>query len=127
MVGGDATIRPMLGWLRGLLAGKPVLVKGTARLPEGEARCVALGDPLAGGKELVLARSGGRLFAVDRHCPHEGGRMADGPLAEGRYVVCPLHNYKFDPKSGQAVGVACPKARVDRVREVGEDCEVWPW
>ena len=115
----------MLSWLRGLLAPRPVLVKGAAKLPEGEARCVALGDPLAGGKEIVLARREGRLCALDRRCPHEGGRLASGPLAEGRYVVCPLHGYRFDPADGRAVGVACQSARVYRVREVGDDCEVW--
>jgi nitrite reductase/ring-hydroxylating ferredoxin subunit len=115
----------VLSWLRGLFAGRPVLVQGAARLPEGDARVVALGDPLAGGKELVLVRRDGKLLALDRLCPHEGGRMAEGPLAEGRYVVCPLHNYKFDPRTGRAVGVACKSARVYRVRELGEDAEVW--
>ena len=115
----------MLSWLRGLFAGPGVLIQGTAALPDGQARCVALGDPLAGGKEIVLVRRDGRLHALDRLCPHEGGRMADGPLADGRYVVCPLHNYKFDPQDGRAVGVACRSARVYRVRERGADCEVW--
>jgi len=115
----------VLSWLRGLVGGRPVLIQGAARLAEGQARCVALGDPLAGGKEIVLVRRDGRLLALDRLCPHEGGRMADGPLLEGRYVVCPLHNYRFDPQTGRAVGVACKSARVYKVREVGADCEVW--
>ena len=115
----------MLSWLRGLLAGRPVLVQGAARLPEGQARVVALGDPLAGGKELVPVRRDGRLLALDRLCPHEGGRMAEGPLAEGRYVVCPLHNYKFDPRDGRAVEVLCAPVKTYRVRERGADCEVF--
>jgi nitrite reductase/ring-hydroxylating ferredoxin subunit len=115
----------MLQRLRALFGKPPVVVEGVDKLPEGEARRVTLGDPLAGGVELVLCRVGGRLHALDRRCPHEGGRIHDGPLAEGRYAVCPLHNYKFDPASGKAVGVACRSARTYRVRERGADCEIW--
>jgi nitrite reductase (NADH) small subunit len=115
----------VLSWLRALLSGRPVVIEGAARLPDGQARCVALGDPLAGGKEIVLVRRDGRLMALDRICPHEGGRISAGPLAEGRYVVCPLHNYRFDPETGRAVGVACKSARTYRVRERAPDAEVW--
>lgn len=115
----------MLGRLRDLFRGRPVLVQGAGKLPDGTARCVAVGDPLAGGTELVLARVDGRLHALDRVCPHENGRISDGPLVEGRYVVCPLHNYRFDPRDGRAVGVSCRSARVYKVRETGGDCEVW--
>jgi nitrite reductase (NADH) small subunit len=72
-----------------------------------------------------LARKEGRLFAVDRRCPHEGGRISGGPLVEGKYVVCPLHNYKFDPQTGRAIGVACPNARVYKLKAKGTDAEVW--
>jgi 3-phenylpropionate/trans-cinnamate dioxygenase ferredoxin subunit len=115
----------MLDFLRTLLHGRPLTVSGTSALPEGEARKVALGDPLAGGKELVLCRVEGALHALDAACPHEGGRISAGRLLEGRYAVCPLHGYKFDPKNGQAVGVACRSARTYPVRESGADCRVW--
>jgi nitrite reductase/ring-hydroxylating ferredoxin subunit len=46
-------------------------------------------------------------------------------LREGRYVVCPLHNYKFDPETGRALGVACKDARTYRVSEQGRDCEIF--
>ncbi len=115
----------MLSWLLGVLRGRPILVQGVDQLPEGRARRVPLGDPLAGGTEVVLARRDGRLYALDRVCPHEGGRINDGPLVEGRYLVCPLHNYHFDPATGEAVGVACRRARVFKVRERGADCQIW--
>jgi nitrite reductase/ring-hydroxylating ferredoxin subunit len=107
------------------LGGKPVRIQGTGKLAEGQSKRVEIGDALAGGVEVVLCRVGGKLHAVDRRCPHEGGRMSDGPLQDGRYVVCPLHNYKFDPANGRAVGVACADAKTYRVREVGGDCELW--
>ena len=111
--------------LKRLFRGPSVKIQGVDKLPEGESKKVSIGDPLAGGTEVVLCRREGRLFAVDVRCPHEGGRIVDGPLREGRFVVCPLHNYKFDPESGRAVGVACRDARTYRVVESGRDCEIF--
>ena len=98
---------------------------GTERLAEGEARKVDLGDPLAGGRQILLCRVEGRVHALDVVCPHEGGRLVPGPLIEGRYAHCPLHGYRFDPGTGRAVGVACPAARTYRSREGSEGTEVW--
>lgn len=110
----------------GAFGKKPALIKGTGKLAEGEAKRVSFGDPLAGGTEVMLCRVGGRLHAVDRLCPHEsGGRLVEGPLVEGKYVMCPLHGYKFDPANGRAVGVPCKNAKTYRVREVDGDTEIW--
>lgn len=100
-------------------------IPGVGRLAEGEARKVLLpaeGDELP--TEVALCRVGGRLFAVDSLCPHEGGRLAAGPLVEGRYLSCPLHLYKFDPESGAAIDVPCPPARTYSVREIEGVAEV---
>lgn len=115
----------MAGWFSSLFRGRSIVIQGTGRLSEGQSKKVDLGDPLAGGTQVVLCRVGGELFALDVLCPHEGGRIVDGPLAEGKYAVCPLHNYRFDPKSGAAVGVACRSAKRYRVRESGGDAEIW--
>lgn len=111
--------------LFGLFRGPSVKIQGVDKLPNGEAKKVSIGDPLAGGTEIVLCRREGKLFAVDVLCPHEGGRIVGGPLHEGRYVMCPLHNYKFDPANGRAIGAACPDAKTYRVVEHGADCEVF--
>jgi nitrite reductase/ring-hydroxylating ferredoxin subunit len=115
----------MLSRILGLLRGQGVLIQGVDKLPEGQSRKIAIGDPLAGGTEIVLCRLDGKLYALDRVCPHEGGRIDDGPLHERRFLMCPLHNYKFDPATGRAVGVACKSAKTYRVRAKGSDCEVW--
>jgi nitrite reductase/ring-hydroxylating ferredoxin subunit len=116
---------PMFTKLLRLLGRKPALILGTGKLPEGQSKSVQLGDPLAGDTEIVLARVGGRLCAIDSRCPHEpAGRITDGPLLEGRYLVCPLHNYLFDPTNGRAVGGSCGKAKRYRVREENGDAEI---
>ena len=63
---------------------------------------------------MILCRVEGRLHALDALCPHEGGRIVPGPLVEGKYALCPLHNYKFDPRTGKAVDVSCKAARTYR-------------
>jgi nitrite reductase/ring-hydroxylating ferredoxin subunit len=109
-----------------LFRGKPWRIQGTGVLPEGLAKKVDLGDPLAGtGKSVLFCRIESRLYALDTKCPHEGGRISEGPLIEGKLVMCPLHNFQFDARTGKAVGRVCNDARTYRVRETGGDCEVW--
>jgi nitrite reductase/ring-hydroxylating ferredoxin subunit len=109
-----------------LFRGRPALIVGTGKLQEGQSKKVDLGDPLAGtGKQVVLCRVGGKLYALDSRCPHEGGRISDGPLLDGKLAMCPLHNYKFDPRTGKSFDRACNDAKTYRVRENGQDCEIW--
>ena len=115
----------MLKRLLTAFRARRVLVKGAGRLAEGEARTVDVGDPLAGGLQVVIARKGGRLFALDTECPHgQGGRIVGGPLVEGRDVVCPLYGYRFDVETGRPWTEVCRKARTLRVEEKGEDAEL---
>jgi nitrite reductase/ring-hydroxylating ferredoxin subunit len=61
------------------------------------------------GRQLALFNSGGRLFAIDNICPHEGAPLAEGSL-EGTIVTCPWHAAEFDLTSGK---VLCPPAVED--------------
>ncbi len=115
----------MLGRILDLFRKKPALVKGAHKVQEGHARRIDLGDPLAGGTSIVLCRVGGKLHALDARCPHEGGRLTEGPLVEGKYAICPLHNYTFEPATGKVVRGACANATVYKVRESDGDAEVW--
>lgn len=115
----------MLDRLLDLFRGKPVVVRGTGKLPEGSARKIDVGDVLAGGKSVLLCRVGGKLHALDTRCPHDGGRLIEGPLVDGKLALCPLHNYTFDPATGAVVRGACSKATVYKVREKDGDAQVW--
>lgn len=114
----------MLRRLLDLFRSKGVLVGGASKLAEGTAKTVDLGDPLAGGTQVVLCRVEGKVYALDARCPHDGGRIIGGPLVDGKYAVCPLHNYHFDPKTGVAVRGACSKAKTYTVRESDDKVEV---
>jgi nitrite reductase/ring-hydroxylating ferredoxin subunit len=102
----------------------PLRVPGVERLPEGESRKVRY-QRAGNTEEIVLCRVDGRLYALDTLCPHEGGRLSEGPLARGRHAVCPLHLYRFDAVDGACVGIECDSAKTYRVEEQAGCALVW--
>ncbi len=62
---------------------------------------------------------GGDVYAVQAECPHRGGPLADG-LVGGTTLICPLHAWKFDLTTGQALfgdcGLKTYPVRVDDAR-----------
>ena len=73
------------------------------------------------GRRIAIFRLLDGLAAIDAHCPHAGGPLADGIVADS-CVTCPLHGRRFDLTSGQALNgdeaVAVHEVRV-------EEDEVW--
>lgn len=64
-------------------------------LPLGLGRAFQLGK-----RTLAVFRTrGNRVFAFENSCPHKGGPLADGMLADGN-VVCPMHSFRFEPGTG---------------------------
>jgi len=114
----------MLGRFFKLFGKQSALVKGTFKLPEGESKLIDLGDVMAGGVQVVLSRVEGKIYALDTRCPHEGGRLVGGPLHDGN-VICPLHNYLFDAKTGEVTRGVCSAAKKYRAEEKDGDCEIW--
>jgi nitrite reductase/ring-hydroxylating ferredoxin subunit len=66
-------------------------------LPEGQMRCVE-----ADGTAVMVARTGGALYALSNHCSHRGGPLHDGTL-EGTQVSCPWHDSVFDVRDGALI------------------------
>jgi NADPH-dependent 2,4-dienoyl-CoA reductase/sulfur reductase-like enzyme/nitrite reductase/ring-hydroxylating ferredoxin subunit len=75
----------------------------TAGIAESD---LADGAMLAGhaeGEPVLLARQGGRVYAIGATCTHYGGPLAEGLLGDGT-VHCPWHHACFDLATGRAVG-----------------------
>ncbi len=56
----------------------------------------------AGGKSIALYQIEGEVYATDNLCTHGNARLCDGFL-EGHEIECPLHQGKFDIRSGKAM------------------------
>ena len=55
------------------------------------------------GDIAVFRTSSDQVFALRDACPHKQGPLSQGIVAGGS-VTCPLHNWKIDLASGEALG-----------------------
>jgi nitrite reductase/ring-hydroxylating ferredoxin subunit len=53
----------------------------------------------AEGRQIMLYRHGGSLYAIDNICSHAGGLLSRGPVAD-LAVTCPLHGSRFGLADG---------------------------
>jgi len=54
----------------------------------------------AGGKTFCLVGYEGEIFALSVKCPHAGGDLTTG-WCKNEKIVCPLHRYSYDLKTGK--------------------------
>jgi nitrite reductase (NADH) small subunit len=55
-----------------------------------------------GGDIAVFRTAADEIFAVKDRCPHKGGPLSQGMVA-GKVVTCPMHSWKIDLATGEAV------------------------
>ena len=75
-------------------------------------KVVALADiPALGSRVIktdtmniaVFKNNANQVFAIKDECPHKQGPLSQG-IVHGTSVTCPLHNWKIDLQSGEALG-----------------------
>ena len=105
----------------------------------GEWHVVAKSDQLArenarvqvtaDGRYLVVARSGGRLYAFDATCYHMGAPLLHGDIEDvdghGACITCPWHHYQISMSTGERLyqdmsRKTCTLPKKQRVHEVME-------
>ena len=92
---------------------------GRARdVPHLEGRSVRAGD-----RRIAVFRLPDGWAAIDHACPHRGGPLSDGIVAE-RCVTCPLHNQRFSLLTGERIDAPGEGVRTYPVRERGGVLEV---
>jgi len=72
------------------------------QIPLGEGRLFAVGRLVV----TVFRTRHQEVFATEAWCPHQGGSLADGMMADGK-VVCPMHAYRFSLATGRPDGQSC--------------------
>ena len=87
---------------RAVADGVLVEICRTGDVPLGEGRSVTLH-----GRRLAVFHTRAGWHALDDSCPHRGGPLSDGILAE-RCVACPLHDRRFDLATGAALTDGAP-------------------
>jgi NADPH-dependent 2,4-dienoyl-CoA reductase/sulfur reductase-like enzyme/nitrite reductase/ring-hydroxylating ferredoxin subunit len=78
---------------------KPDLTKG---IPEGDLTDGAMLVGQVGQEQVLLARRGVEVFAIDATCTHYGGPLGEG-LMVADTVRCPWHHACFSLRTGEAL------------------------
>lgn len=94
------------------------LVAATSELSDPGKLLVEVDDQL-----IALFHVGGKFYALDDVCTHDGGPLAEGQLC-GFEIACPRHGAKFDIRDGRALTM--PATQPTRSHEVKvEDGQVF--
>ena len=80
------------------------------RIPLGEGREFQVGSESIA---VFRTRDGG-VYATQATCTHKAGPLADGVVGDCT-IVCPLHTFGFDLRSGTPLGHACEALKTHAV------------
>lgn len=76
-----------------------------------------------GGREIAVVNVDGEYFALDGLCPHADGPLGDG-FVQDACLVCPLHQWEFDVRSGEYVDDPTTKVATYETRVEGGSVQV---
>ena len=55
------------------------------------------------GKQILLIKSGEKIYACNNRCPHEGFPLAEGTMSEGCILTCNWHSWRFNLDDGETL------------------------
>lgn len=64
------------------------------------------------GLKLGLARVKNDFYAFESTCPYRLTSLIPGEISDSKEVICPLHSYRFDLKSGAVKAGMCRDLKV---------------
>ncbi len=93
-------------------------VAKVGEIPEGEGR------PFEADQRMIAVfLQGGKYFAMDDCCPHQGSPLHDGEIHEGT-VMCKWHGWRFGLADGKWLDSPRTCVPTHPVRVVGDQIEV---
>ena len=78
-------------------------------IPERKIKKLAAGE-----KRLAILRIGETLHIFDAQCPHRGADLSQANINGAGEIICPLHQYRFDLKTGDVRAGYCAALPVYR-------------
>lgn len=82
------------------------LIAANAYVAEGKVNTIVVHN-----KKICVAHTKEGYFAMQDKCPHNGASLGNGFCTEDGSVVCPVHRYSFDLKTGRATSGGGDAAR----------------
>jgi len=73
-------------------------VEAVSRFGPGDRRVIDVD-----GTQVVVVNTGGRYFAVEDVCTHDGTPLGDGEIIDEE-IICPRHGARFCLRTGSALG-----------------------
>ena len=73
-------------------------VAAAADVPDGDVIAA-----VAAGREIALVRLGDELHAIDATCTHGAANLCGGFVEDDGSIECPLHQGRFDVRTGRAL------------------------
>ncbi|MDR3677057.1 MAG: Rieske 2Fe-2S domain-containing protein [Acidobacteriota bacterium] len=95
-----------------------VKVANTSDLKPGSAMTVVVN-----GIDIALYNVGGKIFATDNTCVHQGGPLGEGIL-DGEVISCPWHMWEYNVCTGEHVQNKSIKLSTYPVEVEGADIKV---
>ncbi len=101
-------------------------MKHIGSVPLAELACDARARLAYAPSDVLVTLVDGTATAIEDACNHAGASLSAG-AREGSVVVCPLHRYRFDLRSGALLSPrgACPAQRRFEAVVVGDRVHVY--
>jgi nitrite reductase/ring-hydroxylating ferredoxin subunit len=77
---------------------------------------------LPGGRDVLILRCSGIVYALQRKCPHEGAPLEKGNVWN-KMIRCGQHAFTFDLETGE--GLNCPGYTIERYAVAVEEGKIF--
>ena len=77
---------------------------------------------LPDGKEILVLRCSGIIYAIQRRCPHEGAPLEKGNVWN-KMIRCGQHAFTFDLETGE--GLNCTGYKIERYVVIEESGKIF--